>query len=51
MQARPHLIEDETVIVGVASAAMYLYTLWAYRAKEAEIGRTTPIGSIFFDWS
>jgi hypothetical protein len=35
MRARPHLIEDETPLVGVATAAMYLYTLRAYQAKEA----------------
>jgi hypothetical protein len=35
MQARSYLIEDETALVGIASAAMYLYTLRAYQAKEA----------------
>jgi hypothetical protein len=38
MQARPYLIEDETTLIGVAPAAMYLYTLRPIRQKKQYSG-------------
>jgi hypothetical protein len=38
IQARPYLIEDETALIGIASAAMYLYTLRPIRQKKQYSG-------------